>query len=433
MTPPAAGATTRPRHSVAARHVALLGGTTDAGDCLTVLGYLLRPARLVRGPQVRAFEQLFAERVGTRYGYSFAAGRVGLYGVLQALGVGAGDEVLLGVPTHVVVANAVRYTGARPVYVDCDPETYTMDLADAERRVGPATKAIILQHTFGIPVDVDAALALARMHGLSVIEDCVHALGSTWRGRPVGSFGDAAFFSTEETKTISTTMGGMVVTDDPPLAARLAAFQRACAPPPASLVARYLVKLLAYHALTQPRVHGPLRRLYERTGRRHPLPRPTDASELRGDLPARYARRLSNAQAALGVRQLRRLDANAAHRCATTALIEQRLSGHGFRLPQPPAEADPVYVRYPVEVPDRVAAVAATAAHAVLGTWFTSVLEEAAAPTLVGYESGSCPHAELVARHLVNIPTHPRVRGSDVDAIVTALSVTAPSEATPDV
>ena len=289
----------------------------------------------MRGPQVRAFEQLFAERVGTRYGYSFAAGRVGLYGVLQALGVGAGDEVLLGVPTHVVVANAVRYTGARPVYVDCDPETYTMDLADAERRVGPATRAIILEHTFGIPVDVDAALALARMHGLSVIEDCVHALGSTWRGRPVGS--------------------------------------------------------------------------------------------------ARYARRLSNAQAALGVRQLRRLDANAAHRCATTALIEQRLSGHGFRLPQPPAEADPVYVRYPVEVPDRVAAVAATAAHAVLGTWFTSVLEEAAAPTLVGYESGSCPHAEMVARHLVNIPTHPRVRGSDVDAIVTALSVTAPSEATPDV
>src|SRR5207248_6324325 len=109
--------------------------------------------------------------------------------------------------------NAIRYTGAKPVYVDCQLNTYNMDLKEAEQRITSRTRALVLQHTFGIPVDLDAALDLTRRYKLDLIEDCVHALGATYDGRQVGSFGRAAFFSTEETKTISTTMGGMAVTD----------------------------------------------------------------------------------------------------------------------------------------------------------------------------------------------------------------------------
>ncbi len=120
--------------------------------------------------------------------------------------------MLLQVPTHIVVSNAIRRTGAHPVYVDCRAGDWNLDLEDVERRVTPRTRALVLQHTFGIPADPDAAVRFAERHGLALIEDGVHALGATWHGQPVGSFGRAAFFSTEETKMISTTMGGMVVT-----------------------------------------------------------------------------------------------------------------------------------------------------------------------------------------------------------------------------
>lgn len=402
------------------RHVALLGGTTTAADCVIALRHLVWPDTMIQGASIAEYERAFAARIGTRFAISFAAGRVGLYGILRSLGIGRGDEVLLQAPTHIVVANAIRYTGARPVYVDCEVETFNVDLTYAASRVTPQTKALILQHGFGIPVDLDLASELAS-RGLVLIEDCVHALGATYRGRPLGTFGTAAFFSTEETKTTSTTMGGMVVTDDHDLASSLRAFQSTCSWPSRRLVTRYLVKLLAYYALTEPHVHRHARRLYERVGQRHPLPRPTASAELRGMKPAEYEQRLSNAQAAVGLEQLRKLDANLAHRRRIAERYRVRLSERGVAVPKPPKGSEPTFVRYPVLVKDRAAAQRAVAPRAVLGTWFTSVLEEALSPAFGDYVDGSCPHAEMVARHLVNLPTHPRVEEDDVDEIVNAL------------
>jgi dTDP-4-amino-4,6-dideoxygalactose transaminase len=332
--------------------------------------------------------------------------------------------VLLQVPTHVVVSNAIRYTGARPVYVDCRLDSYNMDLEQAERLSSPRTKVLILQHTFGIPADLDAALALAHAHGLQVIEDCVHALGASYDGRPVGSFGYAAFFSSEETKTISTTMGGMVVTDYPELARRIQAFQAQCVWPSSWLVARYIAKLIAYQALTQPYLHRYTRAAYELCGRRHPLPRPTSAAEVVGDRPAGYEKRLSNAQAVVGMRQLHRLDANLAHRRAIAEIYAKELSSAGFELPRSPSMAYPAFLRYPIWVEDRAAALRAAAQCATLGTWFTSVLEEAVSPASGDYELGSCPRAEAAAQHLVNLPTHPRVSPSHATRIAAALAST---------
>jgi perosamine synthetase len=412
------GGMSRPRWF--GRHLALLGGTTTAGDCLIALRHLIRPDTLIQGPSIAEYERAFAARIGTRFATSFAAGRVGLYGILRALGIGRGDEVLLPAPTHIVVPNAIRYTGARPVYVDCELETFNIDFTHAASRVTPRTRALILQHGFGIPVDLDLASELAE-RGLVLIEDCVHALGSTYQGRPLGTFGKAAFFSTEETKTTSTTMGGMVVTDDRELARSLRAFQSACSWPSRRLVGRYLAKLLAYYGLTEPHVHRHSRRLYERLGERHPLPRPTTSAELRGMKPAAYEQRLSNAQAAVGLEQLRTLDSNLAHRRRIAERYRARLSERGVAVPQPPNGSEPTFVRYPLLVENRAAAQRAVAAHAVLGTWFTSVLEEALSPAFGDYVDGSCPRAEMVARHLVNLPTHPRVKEDDADTIVNAL------------
>lgn len=403
-------------HRLPRRH-ALLGGTTTIRDVTTALRYLASPRSLVDGPAVAAFERAFASRVGARQAVSFAAGRVGLFGILRCLGIGAGDEVLVPVPTHIVVANAIRYAGARPVYVDCDLRTYTIDLAQAQERVTSRTRALLVQHTFGIPVDMADATAVAERNGLHLIEDCVHALGATFRGRQVGTFGRAAFFSTEETKTISTTMGGLVTTDDDEIAAQLRAFQQACRPPSASQAARCLLKLVIYHALTEPHAHVLTRAAYDLGGGHHPLPRPTAAAELRGERPAGYARRLSNGQAAVGLTQLAALEANLAHRRRIAGLYQSLLAPHGFAVPQPPAASAPAYVRYPVWVADPAAMRQAIAARAVLGTWFTSVLEEAVDPRCGGYQPGACPRAEDAARHLLNLPAHGRVSERDAREI----------------
>lgn len=408
---------TRPRW----RHIALLGGTTTWRDCVVAARFLITPHRLVQGHAIWAYERAFAARSGVRWAFSFANGRVGLYGILQALGVGSGDEVLLQAPTHIVVANAIRYLGARPVFVDCNPATLNMDFTQAERLMTPRTRVLLLQHTFGVPADLDVALALARRHGLALVEDCVHALGATYRGRPVGSFGQAAFFSSEETKIISTTFGGMATTNDPVLAARLAEFQADCVWPSRWMAARCILKFVLYRVLMDPALHRAMRAVYELADRRIPFPRPTVLTEERGERPAAYLCRLSNAQAALGIRQLAALDRNLAHRRLIAARYARELSAHGFPVMGIPPHMQPAFVRYPIWAPDRVMAERAINRYALPGRWFSSVLEDSASPAAGGYEPGTCPHAEAAARHLVNLPTHARVRAADAALIAGAV------------
>lgn len=382
-------------------------------DVSTALRHLGVPRSLADGPAIEAFERSFAAHVDARHAVSFAAGRVGLYGILRCLGIGAGDEVLVPVPTHIVVANAIRYTGARPIFVDCDLSNYNIDLEEADTRLTTRTRAMLVQHTFGIPVAMEDALAFADRHGLLLIEDCVHALGAVVHGKQVGTFGQAAFFSSEETKTISTTMGGIVTTSNDELAGALRAFQRSCEPTPTSQAARYLLKLAVYHAVTEPRAHVLTRAAYELGGSRHPLPRPTEASELRGERPSHFTRRLSNGQAAVGLTQLAKLAANLDHRRRIAEVYQDLLAPYGFRLPAPPPTASPAYVRYPVWAQDRSLVQKATQTRFVLGTWFTSVLEESVDPRYGDYLPGSCPRAEDAARHLINLPTHGRVTERD--------------------
>ena len=220
-------------------------------------------------------------------------------------------------------------------------------------------------------------------------------------------------------------MGGMVTTADDDIAGRMRAFQQRCEPPPASLAASWAVKLVVYHLLTEPHAHRYARAAYDLLGRRTFLPVPVSDVEMEGERPEGYERRLSNVQAALGLSQLASLDANLAHRRSISAFYRALLEDARFRVPAPPAKSDPAYVRFPVWVRDREAAIRSAGRHTVVGTWFTSVLEESAAPTRHGYVTGSCPRAEQAATHLVNLPTHRRVTERDAEALVAALAEAA--------
>ena len=196
----------------------------DQADRLSVLDPL-DSGWLVQGPRVAQFERAVAEYVGTPHAIATTSCTAALHLALLALGIGRGDEVILPSFTFVATANAIECTGARPIFVDIDLSTFNLSPADAEAAVTERTRAIIPVHLFGLAADMDATLALADRHGLTVIEDAACAIGTTYRGRHVGTLGTIGCFSFHPRKVITTGEGGMAVTGDPELATRLRALR----------------------------------------------------------------------------------------------------------------------------------------------------------------------------------------------------------------
>lgn len=173
------------------------------------------------GKYVDGFETAFAQFCEAKHAVSCCNGTVALHLALLALGIGPGDEVIVPTLTYIATANAVTYCGAAPVLVDSEPQTWNIDPAAIESRITAATKAIIVVHLYGHPVDMDAIADVARRHKLYVVEDAAEAHGAKYKGRAVGAIGDIGIFSFYGNKIITTGEGGMVTTNDPDLAARV--------------------------------------------------------------------------------------------------------------------------------------------------------------------------------------------------------------------
>ncbi|HEY7960543.1 MAG TPA: aminotransferase class I/II-fold pyridoxal phosphate-dependent enzyme [Solirubrobacteraceae bacterium] len=164
-----------------------------------------------KGRFVREFEELFAQIHGRPTAVSTVSGTAALHLAMIALGIGPGDEVLVPSLTFVASANAVRYVGATPIFVDVDPHTYTIDAAHAESLLSERTRALLVVHLYGHPADMDALAALASSHDLAIVEDATEALGSLYRGQPCGAIGDVGCFSFNGNKLITSGGGGMVL------------------------------------------------------------------------------------------------------------------------------------------------------------------------------------------------------------------------------
>lgn len=173
------------------------------------------------GRFISEFERQFAAYLGVRHAVAVSNGTVALHAALLGLGVRPGDEIIVPTLTYVATANAVAYCGARPVFADSDWRTFNVDPDAIERAITPKTRGIIPVDLYGHPVDMDRIASLAERHGLFVLDDAAEALGATYRNRKVGSLTACATFSFFGNKTITTGEGGMIVTDDDDLAARL--------------------------------------------------------------------------------------------------------------------------------------------------------------------------------------------------------------------
>lgn len=359
---------------------------------------------------VAAFEDDLAARCGRRHAVSFGAGRMAHWAALRAAGLPEGGEVIVPAFTCVVVANAILYAGLRPRWVDVDPVRFNMDPHAAAAAVGKQTVAVHMQHTFGVSADVEALTDLATRHGLLLVEDAAHSLGATHGGRPHGSLGDVSFISTDRTKVINTHLGGAALTDDDGMAERLRAIQARAPSLRRGLARRLLLSYLEEALLFHPAalwIGRPLVGALRRLGL-HLILSDEARPERPDDLPYSWPHRLASGQARIGRVQLGHLDDQLAHRRAVAHLVDGQVQHYGPSLGDRFDEQ--AWLRASFLVRDRAAFEQRLTPRFHLGTWFTEPIFCRPIDTeAVGFHPGSCPVGEHAARHVVNLPTHPRV------------------------
>jgi dTDP-4-amino-4,6-dideoxygalactose transaminase len=340
--------------------------------------------------------------------YTYFRGRVAMAAMLRGLGIGAGDRVAIQAFTCIAVPEAVLAVGATPMYVDTVPDGFTMDPVGLEAALTSGARAAVIQHTFGLPADTEALLPIAARHHVPVLEDCAHTVASRVNGKTVGTLGAGAFYSFEASKPVFIGIGGAARVNDASLAGAMAASWPTFVPPtPATqvqLLALYLAGLLAY----RPAAYWTVRSIYRAAVRLGVLrgnynPVGADAG------PADdFVRRMGAAQRRVLARTLRRLARQTAHRRWVAESYRRAITASDVRHPEVPVGVEPVFGRYPLLVPDRATLMAgARAAFVELADFYATPVHplEGADLARVGYEPGSCPHAESVAQRVVSLPT----------------------------
>ena len=362
--------------------------------------------------RIRQYESRFAEWFGTDSAFSFWKGRVALYAILKAMGIGPGNEVILPGYTCVMDVNPIKYLGAKPVYVDIEPETFNINVELLVEKITPNTKAIIAQHTYGYPCDMQAIMEIASRKGIPVIEDCCLALGSTYKGKLVGTFGMAAYFSFQWNKPYTTGLGGMTITSDAKLAEKISSLcgKELCQPSKKELVL-LAVQLAAYRMFIYPKTTALAQAAFRYLTKKAVVIGSSSTSEFEPVMAPDFFKAMSTVQARSGIRQLKKLERNIAHRKKMAQLYDQLLEEKGwFARKYDTSTMEPVMVRYPVRIADKNKALTEAAKVGIeLGSWFECPLHPIETPLAAyNYELGMCPEAEKASDEVVNLPLHPR-------------------------
>lgn len=376
--------------------------TLDDDDAALAREWLKRREAWKDEGEVETYHREFASWNGSRSAFSFMAGRVALSSLIEALGLDAGDEVLIPGYTCVVVPNAFALAGVAVVYADIELETYGLDAKRLEERITPSTRAILLHHLYGLVCrDYEEIIRIARRHGLSVIEDCTQATGAEYQGQKVGHRGDVAFYSSEQSKLFDTIQGGVATTNDPALAERLRDIHARASYASEELIERQLVSVITRFGQVRGR-QRPWRTDWERLRYRHDPIISTTPEEYSGARPETWGQKLPAPIAALGRNQLRKLDGYNVIRRHNARRWEKWCEGHGYQRPLVISGSRAVFLRYPVLVEEAKKLDTSWSLRELgvgLGVWFTSNLHPS--DRLVS----GCPNADTAVRQCINFPT----------------------------
>lgn len=346
---------------------------------------VLRSGMIAQGKRVAELEERWAEFIGVRHAIAVSNGTVALMSIYAAMGLGPGDEVITVSHSFNATGSAVLSTGATPVFIDIEPDTYDMDPERIEAAITPRTKAICPVHLFGLPADMGRIGAIAERHGLPIVEDACQSHGATFDGRRTGSFGHGAF-SLYGTKNMTTAEGGLITTDDDGLADWL--------------------------------------RLYRNQGMRERY-----HHEMLG-----YNFRLTDVQAAIGLVQFDKLERNTERRRAIAARYDEGFAGTDIVIPVVPGDRTHVYHQYTVDVGEDRDAIVAELTDAGIGTGIFYPVPVHRQRYIV--ERGihaDLPVTDRAARRSLSLPMYPGLSEADqatvIDAVKAAVARRVPEGA----
>lgn len=391
----------------------------EKDDVYRACALLFQPWRWNNGPARVELERTIAEYFGVPFVFACESGRSCLTLLLQSLNLSSSDEVLLQAYTCVAVPNAVLWAGAKPVYVDCD-ETFTLSLGDLEKKVTPASKVLIVQHTFGSSADMRSLREFANAHNLFLIEDCAHSLSAKKDGRLLGTFGDASFFSFGRDKVISSVFGGAVLTSNPSIAEKMKAMYAHFSYPSRPWVFQQLFHPLLSRSIVNTFNFFSFGKILlwmsKRTG---VLSKAVLPAEREGRKPAFALKKMPNALAVLALAQWKKIERFNAHRREIASVYAKGLEGLALTMPN---ESD-VVLRYTIRLNKTCELLAFAKKRGIyLGDWYTTVI----APdhvnySAIGYVKGACPKAEQYATESANLPTNIHISLEDARKIVACI------------
>jgi len=354
----------------------------------------------------------------------FYRGRVALYAILQGLDIGNGDQVVTQAFTCVAVPEAIMASGARPVYTDIEPNGFNMDADDLERKITPQTRAIVVQHTYGIPVDMERIKYVADKAGLPIIEDCCHTLVSTYKGKMVGSFGVGSFYSFEWGKPIVAGVGGSAVVNDSELRDKVRRQYRSYQFPGLVSQSRIQLQYLAFRLLFKPSLYWRIRVLFHWLGsvgvaesNYNPIDEGSVAEDFSLRMPKSLQRRLA--------RKLTVLDRQTTYSCWVAREYRSRIQSEVVAHPVLPDDSSTVFARYPLVTEHKEGLLRrARQANVELADWYSTPVHPLSPQELplVHYKPGRCPNAEGRCRQVVTLPTHPAVKKRDIDRAIKFLN-----------
>jgi dTDP-4-amino-4,6-dideoxygalactose transaminase len=401
------------------------GPLADEQQCALARATMRAPSRWLDGPER---EELRTAITGRFRGETalFSSGREALLGILRAAGIGQGDEVIVQAYTCIVVPNAIEATGAKTVYADIDRDTLNLDIDATRGAITPNTRAVICQHTFGIPADTESLRALCDENNLLLIEDCAHALPSDDRPEGIGSRGDALLLSFGRDKAISGVSGGAAVVRAEKLKEPLRAQERDATDMDPGVIRRLLLYPLLYRAARPWYGVGIGKVMLALAGKLGLLVPIVTPEEKRGEMPAAL-RRLPNACAALALDQWNRLAGINMHRMGLTSFYLQEAVRRGWNafgeggesiIPGNidntlPLQKFPIFVA----APGRIRA-ALKKKNIHLDDGWTGCVVCPASVTETTYADGTDPTAEATCTAILSLPTHPGMSRMEAERLM---------------
>lgn len=352
---------------------------------------------------IKRCEQWFIHRYHPIDFRFFLSGRQAMTGLLQVFGIGTGDEVIMQAFTCMVVANAIRGAGAKPMYADID-SSYNLTVQSIKKVVTKKTKAIIVQHTFSIPADIVSIAEFAQKNGIILIEDLAHGFGAEVHTRPLGSFGDGAVFSFGRDKAVSSVWGGAAMilpTAKKKMKIGLETLQME--PVSGTWVKKQLLHPILVTAAIQTYLLGIGKFLIEASKQIGILSKPVSKDEQLGiQLPTRYFS-YPWQLAGLLILQLERFHITLEHRRKIGAMYQR-----AFGIHHPKNESLIPYLRFPVQVTNRDDVLRRAKQKGILlGTWYSNIIDpKGSSLSMAQYHSGQCLTAQKLAASVCNLPTH---------------------------